>query len=145
MIPYLLYHFTVVLFPKKASRKPADDIAEADFFSRDRENPPPAVKNSSRSSSCRQALMSLLLYKSQLGLQLTCPLLRQHSQLMHLIISEEAGQVQYCWNGTNVCQAKKLYHKRTGTLPTCQPLGSSEHAQDQPSVELHLGHSSRAQ
>ena len=36
---------------KKASRKPADDIAEADFFSRDRENPPPAVKNSSRSSS----------------------------------------------------------------------------------------------
>lgn len=31
-----------------------------------------------------------------------------------------------------------------GALPTCQPLGSSEDAQDQPGVERHLGHSSPA-
>lgn len=32
----------------------------------------------------------------------------------------------------------------TGAILTCQPLGSSKHAQDQPGVELHLGHSSPA-
>lgn len=31
-----------------------------------------------------------------------------------------------------------------GALPTCQPLGSSKDAQDQPGVERHLGHSSPA-
>lgn len=47
------------------------------------------------------------------------------------------------WRCTDARQAKEAA-SLAGALPTCQPLGPSKHAEDQPGTERHLGHGSPA-